>query len=364
MKRVMVLVVAGSMVFGGSGSALANEDESVQDYEEDLACGVLEILGDVPPSSEETVYNDEGELKRLNSEICKNADAELKHVHKTDDEMVRSSCLDMDLKTAEDPGNERYIASILSEEDPLTEVHISTDGEKEEESNITDQDDEKQFCSETIAPEDTGSDAGDQEETITDPIQDGEELISNKEESSEETIIPELSNNLDSTIESSNELTEEQDVDSVSTDNIGDDPDADDVTEIETPTPITKEAPADTVKTASVENNPIIQTEIEIDTITHKNTSSTDSSSQSTGNGDSSNSNTMQNRPDKGAVNKFTKLSSNHSSPKQENLTMNSELLPQTGGNLNQTTMLMLSIAFILAGAALRIVSSTKSNCR
>lgn len=360
MNRVMVLVVAGSLVFGGTGPALANEDESVQAYEEDLACGVLEIPGDVPPSSEETVFNDEGDLKGIKSEECKTADAELKRVHK----MERFSCPDMDSMIAEDYENEKYIESILTEEVPLTEDHVSTDGEKEEESNITDQDDKKQSCSETIVPEDIDSDAGDQEETITNPIQDGEELISNKEESSEETIIPELSNDLDSTIESSNELTEEQDVDSVSTDNIGDDPDADDVTEIETPTPITKEAPADTVKTASVENNPIIQTEIEIGTITHKNTSSTDSSSQSTGNGDSSNSNTMQNRPDKGAVNKFTNLSSNHSSPKQENLTMNSERLPQTGGNLNQTTMLMLSIAFILAGAALRIGSSTKRNCR
>ncbi|WOV84895.1 hypothetical protein PGH26_02935 [Sporosarcina jeotgali] len=364
MNRVMVLVVAGSLVFGGSGPALANEDESVQAYEEDLACVALEIPGDVPPRSEETVSNDEGELKRLNSEECKNADAELKHVHKTDDEIERSSCLDMDLKTAEDPGNERYIASILSEEDPLTEVHISTDSEKEEESNITDEDDEKQFCSETIAPEDIDSDEGDQEETITDQIQDGEELISNKEEPSEETIVPELSNDLDSTLESSNELTEEQDVESVSNDDRVNDLDADDVTEIEAPTTITKEATADTVKTASVENSPIIQTEIEIDTITHKNTSSTDSSSQSSGNGDYSNSNDMQNRPDKGMVNKFTNLSSNHGSQKQEDSTMNSERLPQTGGILNQTNMLMLSIAFILAGAALRIGSSTKRHCK
>lgn len=364
MKRVMVLAVAGSLVFGVSGPALANDDESVLAYEEDLACGALETPVEVPLISDDTIFNDEGDLKRLNSEECKTADAELKRVHKTDDEMERFSCLDMDLKTAEDSENERYIASILSEKGPLTEDHVSMDSEKEEESNITDQVDEKQVCSEMIASEDIEGDESDQEETITDQLQDGEELISNKEESSEETIIPELSNDLDSTLESSNELTEEQDVRSVSNGNKVNDLEAEDVNEIEIPITITKEATADTVKTASVENSPIIQTEIEIDTVTHKNTSSTDSSNQSTGNEDTSNSNDMQNRPDKGTVNKFTDLTSNHSSQKQEGSTMNSERLPQTGSILNQTNILMLSLAFILAGAALRIGSSTKRKCR
>lgn len=349
-----MLVFSGSLVFGSAGSVLAVEDIEEQDEEEVVECEdvAVEVLGKDSP---------EDLLKECETDAVMDSAASEESVHIEGEDEGNTTCSEGNHEDVVNLGDEVKEETVITKDQTVLESSPSNERTEETVLETTVDDDGEISCSETDAQVELSEEEGPEGTSESTSRELGDGSMSSSEGEVEKEVTKEVV--VDMNEEPSKVPSE---VDEVKMKHVEKDEHVEQPKELDTAPDTLSANPSDTtegiVRTASIENSPIIQTEIEIETVRQSQSSNEpwSNTNNASGSGDLSVYNGSENWSESSSDSNHSYSRPNGSLQSGGNSYKGTSTnrLPQTGGFMDQTRVIIISSLLIVLGVVLRLASS------